>query len=225
MDARAESRSRSLLVATVSGRDPKWPYPQCLAEMIAMTRRFDGTQFESEIYSAVDQGRCRLARKAIKKGFSHILFIDDDHYFPFDTADALLAHNKPIVAANYTSRSDPIRPLSLRDGKRLYSKGRSGLERVDQAPGGVMMIETRVFEALAFPWFKTEWIGPKEEDWQSDDYYFCDKARAAGFEIFIDHDLSQEIGHVGEHAFNHGMLHEPESTDIMELAREMLSCL
>lgn len=211
-----------LFVATASGREPKWPYPQCLAEMIAMSRGFDGTMFKTELHYATDQARCQLAKEAVKKKFTHILFLDDDMSFPWDTADRLVAHERPIVAANYTSRVYPPMPLAWKDGDRLWSRGRAGLERVDFAPTGVMMIETRVFASLEMPWFKTEYDAATGT-WSSDDIYFCRKARAAGFDTWVDHDLSQQIGHVGPHAFNHTMLLEPESDDVLELARGLLA--
>src|ERR1700690_2480935 len=150
MDSLGGLKQPSLLIATISGRDPKWPYPQCLAEMIAMTRKFEIVRFTSRLDGNADQGMCAKAREARKLGFSHVLFIDDDHGFPHHTADKLLSHRKPIIAANYTSRTIPLRPLAMRNGEAVHSKGRSGIERVDYVPSGTLMVETQVFDSLAF---------------------------------------------------------------------------
>jgi hypothetical protein len=36
-----------------------------------------------------------------------------------------------------------------------------------------------------------------------EDVFFCQKAAAAGFKIWIDHDVSKEIGHIGTFEFKH----------------------
>jgi len=45
------------------------------------------------------------------------------------------------------------------------------------------------------------WSMPESTGLQ--DVFFCNKARAAGFKIWIDHDVSKEIGHVGTFEFKH----------------------
>lgn len=190
-----------------------------------MTRKFAGMHFKCELNYSTDRSRCLLAKEAIENKYTHILFLDDDMSFPHYTANRLVSHKKPIIAANYTSRVLPLKPMAVKDGERIMSKGRSGLERVDRAPTGIMLIETSVFEKLEMPWFKTEMIPPYgPDDWISDDFYFCQKAVAAGFDIWIDHDLSQQVGHVGNHIFSHSMFPADASAakNSLTLAEEIL---
>ena len=42
-----------------------------------------------------------------------------------------------------------------------------------------------------------------EHGYCTEDVTFCNKVRAAGNQIWIDHDLSREIRHVGSVAFGH----------------------
>jgi hypothetical protein len=48
------------------------------------------------------------------------------------------------------------------------------------------------------PWFAFEY---KDESWHGEDFYFQEKLRSIGHEIFIDMNLSRQIRHVGQWAF------------------------
>lgn len=213
----------ALFIGIASGREARWPFPQRLAELARMTGRAGRLSIEACLIFSTDQARCVLVDRARIMGASHLLFLDDDNTFPWDTADRLLAHDKAIIAANYTSRAAPVTPLASRNGERVQSKGRSGIEVVDFAPTGVMLIDMRVFDHLSKPYFKTEHLMPSDQ-WMSDDVYFCRKAKEAGFETWIDHDLSQQVGHVGWVMFNHTMVPQPEPTNPLVLAKELLAC-
>ncbi len=58
-----------------------------------------------------------------------------------------------------------------------------------------MLIRTSVFNALQKPYFN---LAAEGDQLRGEDYYFCEKARAAGFEIWCDGDLSTQIGHIGQ---------------------------
>ena len=214
--------SDSLFIAVATARDPKWSFVHSLVELLPMTRTFAGAQFREERYANIPQARTALVNAALDGGFSHILFLDDDMMFPYYTADKLHTARKPIIAANYTTRHIPVEPLATRGDEIVRSRGRSGIERVDFAPTGIMLIETQVFAKLSKPWFDTPYLAPKFERQMSDDKFFCAKAREAGVEIWVDHDISQECGHIGEHPFNHTMTEEGEPADTIMLARELL---
>lgn len=123
---------------------------------------------------------------------THILWLDADMTFPADTALRLLRHEKEIVAANYVTRVPPSRPTAKRDGRSVSSHDASGLESVDHVGMGVFLMRTSVAHALSRPrfWYSTET--------ETEDVYFCNLLRKAGHEIWIDHDLSKEVGHVGQ---------------------------
>ena len=44
---------------------------------------------------------------------------------------------------------------------------------------------------------------PKYREPLREDCYFCLRAGAHGFDVWIDHDLSQEIKHVGTFGYGH----------------------
>lgn len=126
---------------------------------------------------------------------THILWLDTDMTFPKDTALRLLAHDKDIVAANYVSRTARPRPTAMAHGQCVYSHDAPGLETVDHVGMGVFLMKTSVVADLPRPrfWYSTET--------ETEDVYFCRLLRAAGHAIWIDHDLSKQVGHIGQYTY------------------------
>lgn len=154
--------------------------------------------------------REKLAAEAIKEGADYVLWIDADMRFPKDTIERLISLDKPIVGVNATTRTVPVRGTSKNleiDFEKeentwhtIISKGKSGVEPVTAIGCGVMMVKREVFENTPRPWFWFEQLpGGKL---LGEDVYFCVKAKDAGFDTFVDHDLSQMIGHVGSYTYS-----------------------
>jgi len=152
--------------------------------------------------------RAELSLDAMRESCTHILFIDSDMRFPQDMIGRLLKHDLDIVATNCARRRMPTGPtaqLYKENGERelVWTMPEStGLQEVGSVGMGVMLIKANVFEALAEPWFETPWRVDKR-GYIGEDVYFCQKAAAAGFKIWIDHDVSKEIGHIGTFEFKH----------------------
>ncbi|MCH7775743.1 MAG: hypothetical protein IH878_04265 [Gemmatimonadetes bacterium] len=138
--------------------------------------------------------RSGLVEGALETGASHMLWLDCDMRFPPDTLTRLLAHKKPIVGANAVARNDPHTFVATRGGKIVRTTGDShGLEAVDKVGLAVMLTSMEVFRKIPRPWFLFEYVGNK--NYMSEDVYFCRKAKKAGFEIYVDHDLSKKVCH------------------------------
>ena len=156
--------------------------------------------------------RQQLAEAAIIKGATHLLWIDSDHSFPVDTPQRLLAHRRPIVGINASTRKMPVRATALKKrGERLETTPQStGLERVLSMGFGIAMIEARVFLAMEKPWFNVVWVEDETSEsghtFRGEDYYFCEKARAAGFQPMIDQDLTKETAHYGSIGWNTALM-------------------
>jgi len=147
--------------------------------------------------------RIALARMALEQGADWTVWIDDDMRFPKDAIERLLAHRKPIVGANYPTRRWPaIEPVTFKDEattERVYTSSNSaGLESVASIGLGCAVVHRSVYDAIMAPWFFYEWdeVGCKYDGYE--DAYFCRKARKAGFDVLIDHDVSKEVAHVGQ---------------------------
>lgn len=156
------------------------------------------------------QNRHSLVRAAQQLKCCHILWLDDDMTFPPDTLERLLGHAMPIVGANYTTRALPIIPTAVKNDQRVSSDGKTGLEFIDQFGFGVVLTETKIFDKIPLPWFLFDWDAGYPDAYCSEDMYFCKKAKHAGFRIAIDHDLSNQVQHIGEMQFDHSMVDSDE---------------
>lgn len=155
--------------------------------------------------SMLPEVRHRLVAEAFKWGATHALWLDSDMMFPRDTLQALLRHNLPVVGANYVRRTFPCIPTAHLpgDGGMLWTEpGDEGLVEVKHLGGGVKLVDMRVYDAIELPFFVFE---PTENGvgLRGEDVYFCHKVRDAGIPIFVDQELSQHIGHIGEMVFTH----------------------
>lgn len=152
--------------------------------------------------------RAELSLDAMREGCSHILFIDSDMRFPQDMISRLLKHDVDIVATNCARRRMPTGPTAQiykenGDRELVWTMPDStGLQEVGSVGMGVMLIKAGVFKALSEPWYETPWRSDKR-GYIGEDVFFCNKARDAGFRIWIDHDVSKEIGHVGTFEYKH----------------------
>ena len=82
----------------------------------------------------------------------------------FETLQWMIDHDH-----NFVSNDPVVLPPSDND-----------LVKVDATGGAFIMIKRRVLEAIEPPWFEGDVNGFGE------DFYFCRKARAAGFKVFVD---------------------------------------
>lgn len=158
------------------------------------------------------EARQIVVKEAASAGCSHILWIDSDMVFPADAANRLLNHHKAVVGCNYPRRTFPCIPTAYakgtftndRDGV-VYSFGKTGLEEVSHLGMGLMLTDIDVF--LHFvdpPWFVFEQHGKHGFKTRGEDVYFCRKfAEQTGLSVWCDHDLSQQVAHIGKFPFTH----------------------
>lgn len=151
--------------------------------------------------SNLSHSRAYLAEEAIKvHEATHLLWVDADMDFPADSLHRLLAHGRSIVGCNYTRRAPPYLPSSLDVNHRhIYTSEQSkGLEEAGTMGFGLMLVDVRVFKGLSLPWF-SQW---DQGSYCTEDVPWCRKVREeGGHQLWIDHDLSQEVKHVGSIAF------------------------
>ena len=141
----------------------------------------------------IEYKRTRLALAALERKSDYILWIDSDQTFPADGLLRLIGHDKPIIGANYRSRHGPHGTALDLASKKLPR--RTGTEIVGAVGFGFCLIRTPVLELMPRPWFATE-MGADGGIIYGEDVHFCNQARAAGFDTWVDHDL--DVGHVAE---------------------------
>lgn len=146
--------------------------------------------------TTIERGRNMAVRAAIEEKATHIFWLDSDMTFPPDALAAHLQHDKDIVGCSYRMRREPHAATHM----ELDPAETDALRRVKRLPGGMLLVRTQVYEALDLPWYRNPWV-PGTEDITTQDFDFCDRARALGYEIWMDVVLSKRLGHLGEYEY------------------------
>jgi hypothetical protein len=148
--------------------------------------------------SEVAMQRQQLADEAMETKATHVLWLDSDMHFPSNVLQGLLSHNKDIIACNYSTRVKPHRPVAFKSENDLDARVHSGtgIEKIWAIGMGCMLVKREVFESMDRPYFSVSW----NEDYtglMGEDIWFCNKAKQHGYDIWLEHDLSEHIAHVG----------------------------
>ena len=142
-----------------------------------------------------------LADKRIH--WTHFLSIEDDMSFAPDCLHILARRQLPIVGANYsTNKGSPLRFTAARVKDRVLTTKRSkGVEQVSLLPQGFTLVAREVYETLPKPWFL---MGYSEAsgNYVYQDYYFSELAKKHGYKLYVDHDVSKRLGHVGPKTYD-----------------------
>lgn len=197
---------------------PEWDadFGMCLVNLFVhmMTRPMKGVrQIHGKLYnersSLLPKSRQGLLEKAVEGGCDYALFVDSDQVFPSNTLYRLLQWDKSIVACNIATKSIPANPTARNPhpthpgGDRVYSDpSKHGLEEVWRVGTGVMLIKLATLSAMPKPWFGVGY-DPQLGEFQGEDWFFCEKLERMGVKIYVDHDLSREIGHRGHFTYAH----------------------
>jgi hypothetical protein len=160
--------------------------------------------------SLVTRARNEMAGWFLKSKFDCHLWIDADIEFePEDVAKLwnLCQGGAAIAVAAYSMKL-PEKPLSAWKNGKLVKLDECPNEpfEVDYAGTGFMMIARGVYEVLMpstetyeGPGGKTHafYMTPIHNDgFESEDYFFCRRAREAGFKIMMDPSI--RLGHIGQ---------------------------
>lgn len=165
--------------------------------------------------SILPRGRLNIVRHAKEVNASHVLFLDSDHTFPADLLHRLVGHDKDVVAINCVTKTIPANPTARQIdpdnpgyGLKVYSDPDThGLERVWQIGTGIMLVKTAVFRKVGDQVFAMPY---REEvnNYQGEDWSLVEALHKHGYDVYIDHDLSRECGHVGFYEYTHDVVGE-----------------
>ncbi len=124
---------------------------------------------------------------------SHLFLLDADCVPQDGTIQKLLAYNLPVVAAPHPTRQGRETGLMVLDAQGdVYVQHRpwSGLQKVDAVGTAGLCLAREVFHKFGPPWFhclySREGLLAKSED-----FWFCDQVRSAGYDIWADCALAQ----------------------------------
>jgi hypothetical protein len=146
----------------------------------------------------VHENRNVLAQGALDAEASHLFFLDSDIACPDDTLVRLLAHNLPIVGANYHTRESPsfstVKMFVETKGEDLPT----ALFPCKALGTGCLLIQTDVLRDLATPWFNLL-TTVEGRVLTGEDVWFCELARAGGYEVYCDPTI--RVSHVGDYGY------------------------
>jgi hypothetical protein len=144
----------------------------------------------------------------------YLLFLDADMKHPATLAHRLVSHQLDIVTARYQMRKPPFHTVAMRkvgpwqnDYKSITEQ--TGLVPIDAAGAGALLIGRRVLEAIRArvgdDWFRYQ-TGPSGLRTVSEDMWFFEQTKAAGFQAWCD--LDCVCTHVASFEIDPGW-HEP----------------
>lgn len=173
--------------------------------------------------SILSKNRADIVREAQRGYATHLLFLDTDQTFPKDLIHRMARHGKLIVAANVATKTIPAQPTARAKAENsqgipvFTDPGSTGLEPVWRIGTGVMLINMQVFDKVAGDLWSMKYL-PEHDTYQGEDWTFCSMCEGAGVPIYIDHDVSKEIGHVGDFEFTHDVVGTVQAPREKELA-------
>lgn len=168
--------------------------------------------------SVVSRARNSISKMFLESGCDHLLMVDADMVINADDIFRLLAFNqtRPIVAGIGCARKKEKVYFSMldndEDGNVLMDS--MGLVKAKRVGTGFIMIQRQVFEKLKADHPEWEYFDhnhndkmvayfdfhlDQEEGYMGEDFVFCERARQAGFSIWIDPTI--KLGHMGLHEF------------------------
>ena len=173
--------------------------------------------------------REHLGEKALESGATHFLWLDSDMKFPANLAHLLFRHDLPIVACNYVKRIVPALPNTKDLSGKLIATNRDshGLVEAGSAGFGAVLMKREVLEKTPQPWFDTVWMdkgGGKVEMMGEDVFFFHKVKQVSGYKLFIDHDASQQVSHIGNFEYDNALAEATwNETDMDELKEKMMA--
>lgn len=199
-----DKRNRIAICMPCVGVGPHMDTARCVAMMFAHLGAGKlplaiVTSASSIITNARDNCMGEIERmEAEGEVFDWLFWIDSDMVFPPETLLRLMSHGKAIIGCTYCRRTPPydIHGKTLERKPRDISKEEGPIE-VLGLPTGMLLVHRSVFTKFKKPYWR---LHHSEETGMTygEDYVFCAMAKAAGYKIWLDAQLSKEIGHIAE---------------------------
>ena len=183
-------------------------FVRCLGQMCIELAE-NGTEVDLQVQSGtlVYIARNWLARRAIDRGFTHVLWLDSDMSFSPNIVDDLLFCGKDMVCGAFVSRRPPYGPCvysDISDPGKMKQVESFGTEpfRVDGCGFATVLTTTQLLKDV---WTKFDTCFRPTEKY-GEDLAFCDRVKQIGGEIWCEPTVRP--GHIalvpvyaGEHLF------------------------
>lgn len=176
-------------------------FMRCLIDL-TMKLKDDGVNFDVKIQSGtlVHMARDKLARHAVNKGYTHVLWLDSDMIFEPSLLDDLMTCGKDFVTGIAHGRRKPFGSCLF---KQIMPPVR--FEEYPKSPFqvagcgmAVCLIKTSILKSV----FLANGTCYTPMNNIGEDLAFCERARKLGFEIWAEPMV--RVGHVGHIAIYPG---------------------
>lgn len=170
-------------------------------------------------YSAIDQGRNRMAYDAIYRcNFGELMWIDSDVVFNPDDVDKLRNSGYDFIGGAYSFKGWPRMTVQAKNNQSIvFDEKNGGIYEVDCIATGFMYTKASVyktiekklnlplcntsFDAPQIPFFKPDvWMDQGKPYYLGEDFSFCKRAASVGFKIRLDSRI--KLGHVGKYKYD-----------------------
>jgi glycosyltransferase involved in cell wall biosynthesis len=181
---------------------PRAGYVRCLAQLlIHMAKARPDIDLRYKIAEGhLIQNRNALAEDARSWRADYVLWIDADMVFPPTALIDLLARDRAFVAANCPTRSHPPVPTASMMKQSIYTGPYSkDIQEVDRVGLGFVLMNKLALGLLGEPAFEAD-PNPR---YPGEDNRMCQTLIDKGLTLYIDHDLSRQVGHIAEHVYSH----------------------
>lgn len=177
---------------------------ECSVDAALVPKLIKWSKQGAEVCVVVSSSLIDLARNKCVKAFlasdkKYLLFLDSDTIPEVDGPERLLKTKRDVVAGVYNllmGRADgnvvvrpscfkmiyPTRPLE----QSVPISTDTGIQHVEMAATGYLLIHRRVFKKIPEPWFEFEWLDKEHTQFHGEDVYFCHKLWENNISIWCD---------------------------------------
>lgn len=210
----------TILIGVIDDGVWKSKFGRCLRNLELAIRNHKIGEFKSQHVrtlavtgSVIPKSRLTCLKAAKALDADYLLFIDTDQTFPRNLVHRLVARKVDVVGANIAVKQIPSQPTARGEppegklhGPVIYTDPEStGLQKVWRIGTGILMLSKKAYTAVPHSCFEMKYV-EAIDDYQGEDWTLCEALRAKGFTIYIDHDVSKEVGHLGEFEFTHDVV-------------------
>ena len=169
-----------------------WIHTSCFKAMLgAAIRGGAAIDFDMPEEGEYVQKMNRFAKAVIRDGYDFWIHMDDDNGPLLNPMD-LIALDKPVIGLPTPIwKQDKSWPFSYSafdyagDGQySMHDPSGGGLQKVDAIGSGCMVVRADVLRAIGLPAFKRVKDADEVKTILGPDYYFSERVRAAGFQIY-----------------------------------------
>lgn len=167
--------------------------------------------------SILPKQRMEIVQGALEMGADYLLWLDCDHTFPRNLLHRLISHQKDVVAVNCvtkkipstpTARYKPTDPNDVKTSHPVFSDlDKPTLEKVWRVGTGIMLVDMKVYRKIGAEVFHM-FYRKDVNTYQGEDWSMAEAMEQAGFDIWVDHPLSNQCGHIGMYEYTHDVVGE-----------------